>query len=98
MPFSSVGTAVKPAEVPAESSKPQRAQRAAIAEKTWIEIRVIDENGDPVPRIAYKLTLPDGTTKNGNLDEQGGARFDNIDPGQCQFTLTEIDAGDWRPA
>jgi len=44
------------------------------------------------------VTLPDGSIRSGRLDSQGLTRFDNIDPGECQFTLTRIDAREWQPA
>jgi hypothetical protein len=66
--------------------------------KTWVEFHLIDENGRPVPDASYRVKLPDGSVRNGKLDGQGMARFDDIDPGQCEFTFTEIDAKEWRPA
>ena len=39
--------------------------------KSWIEIQLIDEDGNPVPGEPYKITLPDGTTiADGTLDDK----------------------------
>ncbi len=64
----------------------------------WIEIKLVDEDGDPVPGEPYKITLPDGTTiADGTLDDKGFARVDNIDPGTCQITFTNLDRDAWKP-
>jgi type VI secretion system secreted protein VgrG len=67
--------------------------------KSWIEIQLNDEDGNPVPGEPYKITLPDGTTiADGTLDNKGFARVDNIDPGTCQVTFPNLDKDAWDPA
>jgi type VI secretion system secreted protein VgrG len=67
--------------------------------KSWIEIQLNDEDGNPVPGEPYKVTLPDGTTiADGTLDDKGFARVDNIDPGTCQVTFPNLDKDTWEPA
>jgi len=64
--------------------------------KHYIEIKLVDDNGDPVPGEPYKITLPDGTTvADGTLDDKGFARVDNIDPGTCQVTFPNLDKDSW---
>jgi len=64
----------------------------------WIEIKLVDQEGKPVPGEAYKVTLPDGTTvADGTLDEKGHARVDNIDPGSCKVTFPNLDQEAWEP-
>ncbi len=42
--------------------------------KSWIEIELVDEEGNPVPGEKYKVILPDGqTVAEGTLDEKGFA-------------------------
>jgi type VI secretion system secreted protein VgrG len=66
--------------------------------KHWIEIQLFDEDNNPVPGEAYKITLPDGTTiADGTLDDKGFARVDNIDPGTCQVTFPNLDKDSWEP-
>jgi hypothetical protein len=67
-------------------------------DRHWIEISMIDENGQPIPQIEYKIQLPDGTTVSGRLDENGSARFNNIVGGQCNISFPQIDADAWEPA
>ena len=67
--------------------------------KSWIEIQLNDEEGNPIPGEPYKITLPDGTTiADGALDNKGFARVDNIDPGTCQVTFPNLDKDAWEPA
>jgi hypothetical protein len=82
---------------PAARKKPPRNSDSSETKvKTWISIRVLDEDGNPVPDVAYSVTLPDGSIMTGSLDDQGSARFDEIDPGQCQVSFPEIHAKEWK--
>jgi type VI secretion system secreted protein VgrG len=66
--------------------------------KHWIEIKLVDEDGKPVPGEPYQITLPDGSTiADGTLDEKGFARVDNIDPGTCKVTFPNLDEDAWKP-
>jgi hypothetical protein len=66
--------------------------------KTWVEIRLIDEEGNPVPHVAYDVTLPDGGRHTGRLGADATLTFTNIDPGQCKVTFPDLDGREWRPA
>ncbi len=66
-------------------------------EKTWIEIRLEDVEGKPVPGEAYKITLGDQTIAEGTLDDKGHARVDGIDPGSCKVTFPKLDKTVWKP-
>ena len=66
--------------------------------KSWIEVSLVDEEGQPVPYERYRVVTPDGTVREGFLDPKGLARVDGIDPGTCQITFPELDAEAWRPA
>lgn len=68
------------------------------AVKTWVEIRLVDQDGNPVPNEKYRLKLPDGSITEGTLDKNGRARHDDIDPGQCEVSFPDIDAREWKPA
>lgn len=62
---------------------------------TWIEIRLIDMEGNPVPQKKYQITTPDGNVVSGALDSDGLARVDNIPPGTCKITFPELDQDAW---
>jgi type VI secretion system secreted protein VgrG len=64
----------------------------------WIEIELLDEEGQPIAGEPYRITLVDGTTvADGTLDEKGRARVDNIDPGTCKVTFPDLDKDGWEP-
>lgn len=56
---------------------------------TWIEIAVIDANGEPITGRPYRLRLPDGSVRKGTLDARGMIRFDDVDPGDCTLELLD---------
>ena len=66
--------------------------------KTWIEIELLDDSGQPLSAEAYQIELPDGRVVRGRLDSEGKARFRNIDPGTCQVSFPGIDATEWKAA
>ncbi len=65
-------------------------------QKTWIEIKLIDQDNEPVAGAAYKVTLPDGTTDSGILDHEGFVRIEGIDPGTCKVTFPDLDGTSWK--
>jgi type VI secretion system secreted protein VgrG len=66
---------------------------------SWIEIELVDEEDNPVAGERYRVTLPDGeTVAEGSLDNNGLARIDGIDPGNCRITFPELDEEAWEKA
>lgn len=81
--------------------EPKTAPRPAVREeKTWIEIVLEDEDDPPQPvaYAKYRIELPDGSVREGILDDRGRARIVGIDPGECQVTFPSFDAEDVRRA
>jgi hypothetical protein len=66
--------------------------------KSWLEIVLRDQDGDPVPGERYQIQLDDGTVEEGVLDGSGTARVDGIEEGTCLVCFPDIDASEWRPA
>jgi type VI secretion system secreted protein VgrG len=66
--------------------------------KSWIEIKLVDEQNNPVPGEPYSVTLPDTTVASGTLDGKGFARIEGIDPGTCQITFPQRDTEAWKKA
>lgn len=58
---------------------------------SWIEIQLVDEANQPVPGERVRLLLPDGSEYSTTLDENGLARVEGIDPGNCQITFPNLD-------
>lgn len=82
----------------AEAPPPFRPSHEAV--KThWIEIELVDENGDPVAGEAYEITMPDGSVASGTLDNKGRARHENIPvEGTCKVTFPKLDKDAWEKA
>ncbi len=55
--------------------------------KDWIEVELLDSNGQPVPNQDYILRLPDGTEKRGQLDGEGKARVEDVPPGKFRIVF-----------
>lgn len=92
----SAGVTDSPAAEPqAPARKPPKKSSDAPV-KTWVAVQLIDDDGDPVPNVPYKVTLPDGSVMTGSLDDQGIVRFDEIDPGDCLVSFPEIHAKEWK--
>lgn len=59
----------------------------ACKQQTWVEIRLVDADGKPMANEPFRLELQDGTVLEGQLDENGLAGVDGIDP-SSDGTLT----------
>lgn len=63
---------------------------------SWIEIRLIDMEGNAVPRERYRVTDSNQKDHEGNLDESGYARIDGIPPDSCEITFPDRDGEAWE--
>jgi hypothetical protein len=79
-----------PGSVPREQETSATAEETA-SELTWIQIRLLDEIGDPMSGAAYKIKLPNGAEISGTLDAAGEARHDGIEPGRCEVSFPDLD-------
>ncbi|MEW6518155.1 MAG: type VI secretion system tip protein VgrG [Thermodesulfobacteriota bacterium] len=82
---------------PARPYKPPRSQAEKELKKSWVEIKLEDQEGLPVPGERYQIKLPDGSLLDGTLDGNGFARVDGIDPGSCEVTFPNLDRESWEP-
>jgi len=64
----------------------------------WIEIHLKDPNGNPVPDEEYRVKLPDDSIVSGRLDDEGKARIEGVQPGQCEVNFPQIHGDEWNPA
>jgi hypothetical protein len=80
-------------EVAKDSSAAPSASPQPLVEEvtTWIDIELKDTDGNPVGGARYVVGLPNGTTREGVLDDHGKARVDGIDPGTCTVSFPEFD-------
>jgi type VI secretion system secreted protein VgrG len=88
------GEVLKP---PPPGTTPHNQSQATESQTSWIEIELVDEEDNPVPGQAYRVTLPDGqTVAEGTLDHNGFARIEGIEPGTCQITFPNLDQDAWQ--
>lgn len=74
------------------------AQQESSAETTWVEIEVLDEQGEPAQGVKYRIEIPGGTVRSGTLDAHGKARIEGINHGLCSLWFPDLHAADWDPA
>lgn len=65
---------------------------------TWVEMELIDMDGEPVAGMRYLCMLPNGEMREGKLDGKGLVRIDGIQPGNCVFVLPDLDKDAWERA
>jgi type VI secretion system secreted protein VgrG len=66
--------------------------------KNWIEVKLVNKEGRPVPGEPYRVTFQGNVVAEGTLDENGFARIDNLEnPGQCKVTFPSRDRRSWKP-
>jgi hypothetical protein len=64
-------------------------------QKTFVGIRLVDDDGNLLMEQEYKLGLPGGGVKQGKLDESAEAWAYQIDPGQCPVEFPNLDKHEW---
>ncbi len=79
---------VKQPPAPLPSSEPRRA-------RAWIAVTVVDDRvpARPLAGARFRLTLPDGSVREGVLNGQGHLRVDDIEPGKCWLELSDLGRG-----
>ncbi len=82
---------------PVQPYKPPTGDEAK-KKTSWVEIKMVDEEDQPVAGEKYEITLPDGRVAKGTTDQNGVARIEGIDPGNCQVTFPKLDKDAWEKA
>lgn len=62
--------------------------------KDWIEIELVDEEGDPVADEDYILHLPDGQERKGKLNSNGYAKEEDVPPGKIFVEFPNLEGVD----
>jgi len=79
----------------ASSRGEQRAPRKA-RRRTWIEARLVDMEGSPVPNEHYSIRLPGGQTEEGFVAFSGRVRLDGTAPGTCMALFPDPELEAWE--
>jgi phage protein D len=93
--FRGVRAGAKP--LPAAAKQPAQGPAQKPPPRHWLQIELVDGQGAPVPGAAYVVKTSSGKELLGNLDENGRARIDGIDPGNCVVKFPGHNDS-WRPA
>lgn len=64
----------------------------------WIEIRLEDRDGKPVPRARYEVILDNRELRQGYLDQHGFARLEGLPEGTCKVCFPDYDQSSWQLA
>jgi hypothetical protein len=67
-------------------------------ENEWIEVQLIDEQGEPIAGVPFRIVLSDRTVRTGTTSATGVARFDGIPAGVCKLSFTHLDQDAWEAA
>ena len=67
-------------------------------DRDWIEIKLIDQEGNAVAGERYVIVTPDGRESRGYTDSLGMARLTRIPSGQCEVSFPDLDTKSWEPA
>ena len=62
----------------------------------WVGIVLKDRTGRPMPGRDYKVVLPNGEIVTGTLDDEGKAKVEHTDPGECHVSFPGL--ADWEKA
>jgi hypothetical protein len=83
-------------EQKAKPFKPRENEPGDEVQTTWIEIEMVGEDDKPIPGEHYRITMPDGTVREGTLDHKGFARVEGMEPGTCKVTFPDLDKDAWE--
>lgn len=71
----------------------------AVTQLHWIEIELVDEDGQPFPGVRYEAKLPNGSVRRGRIGRDGVVRIDGIrDAGSVEITFPDLDEEACSPA
>lgn len=65
---------------------------------TWIEIKLVREDGAAIPDETYVVTAPNGREFTGKTDANGMGRVEGVVPGSCKISFPGLDQDAWEPA
>jgi len=94
-PPPSVSRQVQPKSPPPE---PLPAEPVTEEPDSYVNIRLVGEDGNGLPGMRYRIVLPDSSVREGRLDGGGSATVRGRFSGTCKVTFPDLDAGAWEAA
>jgi hypothetical protein len=64
----------------------------------WIELELVDEDGDAVPGVDYRIECDDGRVRTGTTSGSGKAREEGLHAGNCKVSFPALNGPDWKKA
>jgi hypothetical protein len=58
--------------------------------KHWIEVKLQDDDGNPIPGEEYVILGPEGGKYSGSLDDNGFVRIDGLAAGTCEVRFPRL--------
>jgi len=62
---------------------------------TFIALRIVDQEGNPMAGEFYRVTVPGGAMRTGHVDKDGFVLIDDIEAGTCEVELPQVDGREW---
>jgi len=62
-----------------------------LRDEGWVEIMFVDAGMEPLADVDYSVRLADGQVKSGKTNKEGLARFDEIQPGDCEVRFPKVE-------
>lgn len=82
-------------EPPAGTFQPAKVERPEPQPTSWVEIEMVDEEGQPWPDEYYEVTLPDGKVREGYLNQKGLAHVLLPTAETCKVAFPRLDSEAW---
>jgi hypothetical protein len=64
----------------------------------WIAIELVDDQGNAVPGVDYRIECNDGRVRTGTTNASGKAREDGLHAGNCKVSFPRLHGPDWKKA
>jgi len=77
------------------SSDSNEGEQQEEVEESYVDIKLVDEDGNPVPGEKYEILLPDGTVAKGTLSNSGVARVEGFKSGDCKVSFPNLCKDAW---
>lgn len=87
---------IRPKDVSEPTNQVHKFQLKREKHLHWMEIELLGEDDQPIPDEKYKVILPDGSVKEGNLDRQGWALVESGSLEDCKVTFPDLDKSAWE--
>jgi hypothetical protein len=78
-----------------QAESPPVAPGDPTAELSWIELRLVGEDGSPIAGERYRVTPSSGNVREGYLDASGSVRLHGLRSGDCELTFPDLDKQAW---